>query len=679
MELACPGGVSRTRRLLYTGASYRGMVAIFPNNRRAFLAFLHDVTIAAVSIVASLYLRLGNDVLDYEPKLTVIYVAGFTLIAAGVFLLTGLYRGIWRFASLPDLFNITRAVSLTVLVFLPVMFVLTRLETFPRSILLIDWFVLIALLGGPRLAYRLFKDRGLDHILERVKHPSVPVLLISAKDGADTFIREMRRDPRAVYRVVGVLADTPSRVGREIYRVPILGTIDALDSVVEQLDRRGKRPQKLIITAQNLPGHQIRRLLDRADALAIPLARLPKLTDFKRNLDNPERALEPIALEDLLGRSQAVLDRDGMAQLIRSRRILVTGAGGTIGAELARQIAALSPGRLVLLDNGEFALYGIDVELRERFPGLLPVPLLRDVRDRAQIDEVVAAEKPEIIFHAAALKHLPMVEANPIEGVLTNVVGSQNVAEAARAYGTSLVVMISTDKAVNPASVMGATKRLAESFCQALDLYEARRRGPLNHGTRYVTVRFGNVLGSTGSVVPLFQRQLAAGGPLTVTDPEVTRFFMTVREAVELVLQASALPSDKVAPEEQGGDARGKIFVLDMGEPVKIVDLAQQMIRLAGLRPGRDVGTEFIGLRPGEKLHEELFHPAEPLIPTGNPAIRLAAPRTADYAMLARSIDELEENARLRREERVLQILERLVPEYRRSTLGPSAAAASGG
>jgi FlaA1/EpsC-like NDP-sugar epimerase len=666
------------------GGSYRGMVAIFPNNRRALLAFLHDVAIAAVSIVASLYLRLGNDVLDYEPKLTAVYVAGFSLIAAGVFLLTGLYRGIWRFASLPDLFNITRAVSLTVLVFLPVMFVLTRLETFPRSVLLIDWFVLVALLGGPRLGYRLFKDRGLDHILERVKHPSVPVLLISAKDGADTFIREMRRDPRAVYRVVGVLADTPSRVGREIYRVPILGTIDALDSVVEQLDRRGKRPQKLIITAQNLPGHQIRRLLDRADALAIPLARLPKLTDFKRNLDNPERALEPIALEDLLGRSQAVLDRDGMAQLIRSRRILVTGAGGTIGAELARQIAALSPGRLVLLDNGEFALYGIDVELRERFPGLLPVPLLRDVRDRAQIDEVVAAEKPEIVFHAAALKHLPMVEANPIEGVLTNVVGSRNVAEAARANGTSLIVMISTDKAVNPASVMGATKRLAESFCQALDLYEARRRGPLSHGTRYVTVRFGNVLGSTGSVVPLFQRQLAAGGPLTVTDPEVTRFFMTVREAVELVLQASALPSDSGAsdsgaPESQAPDARGKIFVLDMGEPVKIVDLARQMIRLAGLRPGRDIGIEFIGLRPGEKLHEELFHPAEPLIPTGNPAIRLAAPRTADYAMLARSIDELEENARARREERLLQLLARLVPEYRRTTSGPSTAAVSGG
>jgi O-antigen biosynthesis protein WbqV len=368
-----------------------------------------------------------------------------------------------------------------------------------------------------------------------------------------------------------------------------------------------------------------------------------------------------------------------MARLIRGRRILVTGAGGTIGAELARQIAALSPGRLILLDNGEFALYGIEMELRDRSPGLLPVPLLRDVRDRAQIDDVVAAEKPEIIFHAAALKHLPMVEANPIEGVLTNVVGSRNVAEAARAYGASLVVMISTDKAVNPASVMGATKRLAESFCQALDLYEARRRAPLSHGIRYVTVRFGNVLGSTGSVVPLFQRQLAAGGPLTVTDPEVTRFFMTVREAVELVLQASALPSDQGVPETEAADARGKIFVLDMGEPVKIVDLAHQMIRLAGLRPGRDVALEFIGLRPGEKLHEELFHPAEPLIPTRNPAIRLASPRTADYAMLARSIDELEENARARREDRLLQTLERLVPEYRRITSGPSAAAASGG
>ena len=648
-------------------------MAIFPNNRRALLAFVHDVLMAALSVVVSLYLRLGGDIVDYEPRLTITYILGFTVIAASVFLLTGLYRGIWRYASLPDLFNIARAVTLTVAVFLPVMFVITRLEALPRSTLLIDWFVLIALLGAPRLAYRLFKDRGLDHILERAKHPSVPVLLISAKDGADTFIREMTRDPRAVYRVVGVLADTPSRVGREIYRVPVLGTIDALEDVVERLDRRGRRPQKLIVTAQNFTGAQVRGLLERADALAIPLARLPRLTDFRRNLDDAERAVEPIALEDLLGRPQAVLDRDGMAQLITGRRVLVTGAGGTIGAELARQIAAFAPGRLVLLDNGEFALYAIDAELRERFPELAPLPLLRDVRERAQVEEVVVAERPEIVFHAAALKHLPMVEANPIEGVLTNIIGSRNVAEAARAFGASLVVMISTDKAVNPTSVLGASKRLAESFCQAIDLYEARRRAPYRQGTRYVTVRFGNVLGSPGSVVPLFARQLAAGGPLTVTHPDVSRFFMTVREAVELVLQASAL-----SPASETTEARGKIFVLDMGEPVKIADLAHQMIRLAGLRADRDIKIAFIGLRPGEKLHEELFHSAEPLMPTANPAIRLAAPRAADYAMLVRSIDELEEYARLRREDRVLGLLERLVPEYRRSTPGPSAAAASG-
>ncbi len=628
---------------------------------------------AALSLAVALYLRLGGEAVDYQPQLTATYIVGFTLIAAIVFLLTGLYRGIWRYASLPDLFNIVRAVTLTVAVFLPVMFVLTRLEALPRSTLLIDWFVLIALLGAPRLAYRLFKDRGLDHILERARHRSVPVLLISTKDGADTFIREMLRDPGAVYRVVGVLADTPSRVGREIYRVPVLGTIEALEEVVERLDRRGQRPQKLIITAQNFSGAQVRALLERADALAIPLARLPRLTDFRRDLDSPERIIEPIALEDLLGRSQAVLDRDGMARLISGRRVLVTGAGGTIGAELARQVASFSPSRLVLLDNGEFALYAIDAELREHFPGLVQLPLLRDVRERRQIDEVVATERPEIVFHAAALKHLPMVEANPLEGVLTNIVGSRNVAEAARACGAALVVMISTDKAVNPTSVMGATKRLAESFGQALDLYEARRDSPYGHGTRYVTVRFGNVLGSTGSVVPLFARQLATGGPLTVTDPEADRFFMTVREAVELVLQATAL-----SPAPETADARGKIFVLDMGEPVKIVDLAHQMIRLAGLRLERDIKIEFIGLRPGEKLHEELFHPAEALVPTANPAIRLAAPRTADYAMLARAIDELEDNARSRREERVLQLLERLVPEYRRSTPRPRGVAASG-
>jgi O-antigen biosynthesis protein WbqV len=634
-------------------------VSLLPNSPRALLAFSHDLAMAVLSFVIALYLRLGDDFWRYEPRRTFLYGVCFVAVAAGVFLLTGLYRGIWRYASLPDLFNITRAVTLTVLIFLPVMFVVTRLETLPRSTLLINWLVLIALLGGPRLGYRLFKDRGLDHMLERTIPPQIVyVLLISARDGADTFIRETTRDPNSVYRVVGVLSDSASRVGREIYGVPVLGTVDDLEAVVERLARRSRRPQKLIITPQGLEGAAIRQLFDRADALAIPLARLQRATELRQGLADLAKALEPIAIEDLLGRPQAVLDREAMGRLIRGRRILITGAGGTIGSELARQIAALMPARLLLFDNGEFLLYAIDIELRERHPQLTVRPLLGDVRNRLRLDEVFAAERPEIVFHAAALKHVPMVELNPVEGVLTNIVGTRNVAEAARVHGVGLVVQISTDKAVNPTSVMGATKRVAESICQALDLHEAQRGARAGASTRYVTVRFGNVLGSTGSVVPLFTRQLAAGGPLTVTDPEVTRYFMTVREAVELVLEATAAAANETA-------GRGKIFVLDMGEPVKIVDLARQMIRLAGLRPERDVEIEFIGLRPGEKLHEELFHGAEAAMPTANPALRLAAPRTADYSVLARSLDELEEQARAANETRALALLRRIVPEYR--------------
>ena len=655
-------------------------MSILPQNRRAIFAFLHDVVMAALSFALALYLRLGDAVLANDPGLTLLYGVSFTAIAAVIFLLTGLYRGIWRYASLPDLFNIARAATLTELVFLPVMFLFTRLDTLPRSLLLIDWLVLIALLGGPRLAYRLYKDRGLDHLLEHGRGVRVPVLLISIREGADTFIRETVRDRNAVYRVVGVLSDTPSRVGRQIYGVPVLGTIEALEAVVADLDRRGQRPQKLVITAQGLPGAEVRDLLDRADVLAIPLARLPRVTEVRETVADssgaPVDMARPIALEDLLGRAQAVLDREAMTRLIGGRRILVTGAGGTIGSELVRQIAALAPARLILLDNSEFLLYAIDGELRERWPALAVQPLLADVRERNRVDAVIAQEQPQILFHAAALKHVPMVEANPTEGILTNVIGTRNVAETARAYGVQLVVMISTDKAVDPASVMGATKRLAEAYCQALDLDEARRRAS---GTQFVTVRFGNVLGSTGSVVPLFTRQLAAGGPLTVTHPEVSRFFMTVREAVELVLEASAsAPSGdgRVASDA----ARGKIFVLEMGEPVRIVDLARQMIRLAGFTPERDIKITYIGLRPGEKLHEVLFHAAEAPIATRNPALRLAAPRTADYAVLARSIDELEEHARAGREARVLDLLHRLVPEYRsRAPAGePSPARAAG-
>jgi len=609
---------------------------------------------AAASFWLSLYLRVGDGLLDYPGRLLLGYDIAFTVIAAATFWWTGLYRGIWRYASLPDLLALLRAVTIVVLAFFPLMFVVTRLVELPRSLVGINWLVLMALLGGPRFAYRLFKDRSLRRLLEGDKRSSaIPVLLIGARDGAAMFIREMASDPDRLYRVVGIVADSLSRVGRELGGVPVLGTIEDLPQVVAALDGRDERPQRLILCAQTLHGATVRRLLDMADELTIPLARLPRLTEFKQTLGEDTPVIEPIALEDLLGRPQAVLDRVGMRTLIAGKRVLVTGAGGTIGAELVRQIAACEPARLALLDNNEYALYSIDRELEERHPAQPRLAVIGDVREESRVEQVIAAERPELVFHAAALKHVPMVEANTVEGVLTNVLGTRHVAEACRAHGVRAMVMISTDKAVNPASVMGATKRLAESICQALDIVESRKPG----GTRFVTVRFGNVLGSTGSVVPLFQRQLAAGGPLTVTHPEMTRFFMTVREAVELVLQASVLAV-------KGGEERGKIFVLDMGEPVKIVDLARQMIRLAGRKPGKDIKIAFIGLRPGEKLQEELFYASEPLLPTEAAAIRLAAPRTIDYAMLSRSLDELAEHAGERRQERMLALLGTLVPEY---------------
>ena len=619
---------------------------------------------AAVSFLLSFYLRVGDGLAGYSWKLLIGYDLGFAAVAGAVFWWTGLYRGLWRYASLPDLLGLLRAVSIVVLVFFPLMFVFNRAEDLPRSLPGINWLVLMAMLGGPRFAYRAYKDRGFGHILERGSQAGIPVLLIGAREGAAMFIREMASDPDRLYRVVGIVSGNDSRVGRQLVGVQVLGTIDELPQVVARLDERGQRPQRLIISAQTLDGATVRRLLDMADELTIPLARLPRLTEFKETVGETHQTIEPVAIEDLLGRPQAVLDRAGMRALVAGRRVLVTGAGGTIGAELVRQITAYEPARLVLLDNSEYALYAIDRELEERQDGLDRLALLGDVRDRARIDEIIAEERPELVFHAAALKHVPMAEANPVEAVLTNTLGTRSVAEACRAHGVRAMVMISTDKAVNPTSVMGATKWLAESICQALDIVESRK----GSGTRFLTVRFGNVLGSTGSVVPLFQRQLAQGGPLTVTHREITRFFMTVREAVELVLQASALASEDE-------EARGKIFVLDMGEPVKIVDLATQMIRLAGKKPNVDVKIEFIGLRPGEKLYEELFYANETLMPTKASGIRLAAPRAIDHAVLSRALDEMAEHARDRREDRLMVLLRNLVPEYGQAT-APAARAA---
>ncbi len=621
---------------------------------RPTIALVHDTTMAAASFLLSLYLRVGDEVFDYPAEFLLLGLSAFTAVAFAVLWRTGVHKAIWRYASLTDLLNIARTVTLVILVFLPVMFLTTRLADLPRSMVFINWFVLVSLLAGPRVLYRLLKDGRFDLRYDPAGDRRVPVLLAGAGDAAEMFIQATSRQRHADYRVVGVVDDSPSRIGRMIHGVEVMGALDRLPEVVARLEREGERPQRLVVSKPELSGPRLRAQVDEADRLGLAIARLPRLTEF-RSADPERIEIRPIAIEDLLGRPQTVLDREAMQRLIAGRRVLVTGGGGTIGGELSRQIAELGPSHLTLTDSSEFNLYSIDLELGEHHGALSRRALLVDVRDRGRVMRVLAAERPELVFHAAALKHVPMVEADPAEGVLTNSIGTRNVAEACRAVGVRAMVLISTDKAVNPTNVMGATKRLAESYCQALDLVERAKAG----GTRFVTVRFGNVLGSTGSVVPLFQRQLAAGGPLTVTHPEITRYFMTVREAVELVLQASALGAGEAA------HAEGKIFVLDMGEPVKIADLARQMIRLAGLRAGRDVEIVYTGLRPGEKLSEELFHAAEALAPTTAKGVQLASPRTADHAFLARAMDELEALAETGDEPATLQLLQRLVGEFR--------------
>lgn len=646
--------------------------------RRSALIYLHDLILSALSFLISLYLRLGDQLFSWPAQVVELGLAVFTGTAAVTLLFVRLDTSVWRYTSVGDLIRIARAVAIMVAVFIAVQFVVTRLNDFPRSFLFYEFVVLTVMLSTPRIAYRLIKDGTVSSLLEWRGGDRIPVLLVGAGDGSDLFIREMERDRNAPYRIVGILDDRDSRTGRRIRGVEVMGGPGDLQTLIERLEGSGLRPQRIVITRERIAGAIVGKLFEDGERLGIPVSRMPRLASLEAATEEPV-TLRPIAVEDVLGRPQATLDRPSMARLIEGRRVLVTGAGGTIGAELSRQVAGLRPARLALLDHSEYALYQIDLEISELAPDLQRVALIGDVRDRARIGEVMQAERPELVFHAAALKHVPLMEGNPVDAVLTNAIGSRIVADAARVSGVRTLVLISTDKAVNPTNVMGATKRLAEAYCQALDLAAAAPHGDEpSSGPWFVTTRFGNVLGSTGSVVPLFQRQLQRGGPLTVTHPEMTRYFMTVREAVELVLQAAALETGAVQgapPVERGG-----ITVLDMGEPVKIVDLARQMIRLAGLEPGKDVAITFTGLRPGEKLYEELFHDGEALRPTVIPALRHAQPRTQDLSALRDGFDRLERAALARDSAATRRILTELVPEYgddgaTAKTVGASAAA----
>lgn len=623
---------------------------------RIYLSFLIDTFIAALSLPLALFLRLGDGFFTYSSLDLFKQIFGFTCIAVGAFLWTQSYRGMWRYVSIQDLINILYAVVLSVLLFIPFLILTHGFDAFPRSAFLIQGILFAGLLGGIRVAYRAMMDQFSENGINlSLLEQALKVLLIGAGDSAEFFLREIKRQRSPQYEVVGLVGKSSTHVTRRIHGFEILGALNQLEMILSKLLKKEKTPDLVILADPELKGPALQHFLKRAEGLSLKLAQLPELTE----LTNPKEMtrLKPLLVEDLLGRPQAALDRQSMLDLIKGKRILITGVGGSIGGELARQIADFSPAHMALLDHSEYLLYQAQLDLLERAPYLSQSQWLVDIREKDRIFQVIATEKPDLVFHAAALKHVPLVEAHPLEGILTNVLGTRYLADACLAHHVAGMLLISTDKAINPTSILGSTKRLAESYCQALDVSAREEKS----ATRFMTVRFGNVLGSTGSVVPLFRRQIEKGGPITITHPEITRYFMTIHEAVELVLQATALG---LKSEGQ----RGKIFVLDMGEPVSILDLAENMIRLSGLRPHTDIKITFTGLRPGEKLFEELFHKTEKLSQTASPAILIGAPRFVDHQTLGPTFKDLEHAVRLQKVDKCLEILKKLVPEYRPET-----------
>jgi FlaA1/EpsC-like NDP-sugar epimerase len=617
---------------------------------KALSVFTHDLFAVILSFALSVYLIAGFENLDI--LLFTKHALILTVISFAVLIKSRIYRGLWKYASINEAVMICLASSLSIPLFMTALFLLGDLEHYPLTVFTTEWFLFIALLSGSRLLYRFSRDQMVGKEW-RNNNNVKPVLLLGVTNQAELFIREMNRVLGAPYKVVGLIdTDDHAHAGMLIHGIPVLNHLKQLDLVMEHFKKQNINIDRLILADLEMPAHQLASVLADTERLGLKLSKLPKITDLEHGKKTSD--IQPISLEDLLGRPQNLLDRKGIKGLIQDKIVLVTGSGGSIGSELVRQICALKPSKIILLDHSEFLLYTIDLEIKNSFSDLKRVSLLADVRDYKRMHQIFSDYRPHLVFHAAALKHVPIVEDQPLEGIQTNVFGTKTLADLSHEFGVTAMVMISTDKAVNPTNIMGTTKRLAESYCQALDRFWA---GKNLHKTRYITVRFGNVLGSNGSVVPLFQKQLETGGPLTVTHPDVQRYFMTIREAVELVLQAFGLGVNN-------NRDFGKIFVLDMGEPVKIVDLAKQMIRLAGLRPEKDVKIEFVGLRPGEKLFEELFHDSEELVPTALRGILLADPRFCDIAIVEKSLTALAEKCSEQDLEGALSILKHMVPEY---------------
>jgi len=553
------------------------------------------------------------------------------IVQGAAFRYFGLYRGVWRFASLPDLIRIGKAVLVGTAGTVVTLFLLTRMQGVPRAVFPLYGLLLMVLLGGARLVVRWIKDRRL-YVGDAKR-----VLIVGAGRAGEMLVRDLLRSNEEAYEPVGFVDDAVAKQGREIHGVRVLGSCEEISDFVERLG-----VDLIVLAVPSADSRQMRRLVGLCEKAAIPCRTLPPM-DRLMSGQLSINQLREVSIEDLLGREPVSLDWEAIRLGVEGRKVLVTGAGGSIGSELCRQIARLRPAQLVVLDSSEFNLYSIEMGWFKTWPHLRAIRCLNSVIDAPAVERVFRRFGPQLVFHAAAYKHVPMLEDQIREAVANNIQGTRVMAEAADRFGCEAFVMISTDKAVNPANVMGASKRAAEIFCQNLNERSQ---------TRFITVRFGNVLGSAGSVVPLFREQIQAGGPVTVTHREITRYFMTIPEACQLIMQASVMGKG------------GEIFVLDMGEPVKIAYLAEQMIWLSGKVPGEDIEITYTGLRPGEKLYEELFHEQEALQSTTHQKILLARYREFDWAHLNTVLDGMNSACIEYDEGRLRGLLKELVPEW---------------
>src|SRR5688572_12857798 len=591
----------------------------------------HDLTMVWLAWLGLHWLRLG--VLAHPPAIPLWSTEILLVLAAQalVFWQVGLYRGLWRFASVPDLWNIFKACVLGLFAIVLGLFLYNRLDFVPRTVLVLYPLVLMGLLGAPRLLYRAWKDAQSEHSGIN----SVRILILGAGHAGEALVRDLRRF--GTYQPVGFIDDAIRLRGSKVQGVPVLGRVQDVAEIA-----RETAAKLLVIAMPSVDASALQRVVMACERTGLPFRMVPRLQDVLEGRSLPGE-LKEVAIEDLLGRKPVLPDWKAIRGWLGGRSVLVTGAGGSIGSELCRQCARHGARRIGLLEIDELSLMTIETSLRRDFPDVELLPILGDCGDPAVIAHALSLAEPEAVFHAAAYKQVPVLEAQLREAVRNNVLATETVARACCAAGVGTFVLISTDKAVDPANVLGATKRLAEMLCQSL---------ASQHSTRFVTVRFGNVLDSAGSVVPLFREQIRNGGPVTVTDPEVTRFFMTIPEACQLILQASAIGTHEA------------IYTLDMGEPVPIRLLAEQMIRLAGKQPGRDIAIVYTGLRPGEKLHETLFHADERYRPTAHPKILQAEPRQVSAVNIEQAIAQLREASARYDVESLKEQLRTAVPEF---------------